>query len=91
MAKDYGRQIPEPGQIVKHFKREFESQDNMYLYEIVGIAHHSETGEDLMVYRALYGEHKMCARPIDMFMSEVDRTKYPDVKQRYRFEVVESD
>lgn len=83
----YDRPIPAPGTIVRHFKRELESEGKMYLYEIVGIAHHSETGEDLMVYRALYGEGKMCARPIDMFMSEVDHVKYPQIKQRYRFEV----
>lgn len=81
------RSVPAPGTIVRHFKREKESEGNMYLYEIVGIAHHSETGEDLMVYRALYGEGKMCARPLDMFMSEVDHEKYPDIKQKYRFEV----
>ena len=89
MSTDYGREIPAPGQIVQHFKREFESEDNMYLYEIIGVAHHSETDENLMVYKALYGEKKMCARPLDMFMSEVDREKYPDVKQKYRFEVVQ--
>ena len=81
-----GRQIFEPGTIVRHFKRELESEGNMYLYEIVGLAHHSETGETLMVYKALYGEGKMCARPIEMFMSEVDHEKYPDIKQKYRFE-----
>lgn len=83
-----GREIPKPGTIVSHFKRQFEAENNMYLYEIVGIAHHSETGENLMVYKALYGEGKMCARPLEMFMSEVDREKYPDVTQKYRFEVV---
>ena len=75
-----------PGDIVQHFKREFDSEGNNYLYEIVGVAHHSETDENLMVYRALYGGGKMCARPVDMFYSEVDRSKYPDVKQKYRFE-----
>lgn len=75
-----------PGDIVQHFKREFEHEGNQYLYEIVGLAHHSETDETLMVYRALYVEGKMCARPVDMFYSEVDHEKYPQVKQKYRFE-----
>lgn len=86
-----GREVPKPGTIVRHFKRELEHEGNMYLYEIVGVAHHSETGENLMVYRALYGEGKMCARPLEMFMSEVDRVKYPEIRQRYRFEPYETD
>ncbi len=81
-----GREIFAAGTKVRHFKRELESEGNMYLYEIVGLAHHSETDETLMVYKALYGEGKMCARPIEMFMSEVDHEKYPDIKQKYRFE-----
>jgi len=80
-----------PGDIVQHFKREFEHEGNQYLYEIVGLAHHSETDETLMVYRALYGEGKMCARPVEMFYSEVDRSKYPDVKQKFRFEKYEGE
>ncbi len=87
---NYGREIPKPGQTVQHFKRELESEGKMYLYKIVGIAHHSETNEMLMVYKALYGEGLMCARPLDMFMSEVDHEKYPNIKQKYRFEVVDT-
>ncbi len=83
-----GREVFAPGTKVQHFKREIEYEGNMYLYEIVGLAHHSETDETLMVYKALYGEGKMCARPLDMFMSEVDHDKYPDIKQKYRFEEV---
>ena len=82
------RSLFNPGTKVRHFKREIDHEGNNYLYEIVGIAHHSETGEDLMVYRALYGEGKMCARPIDMFLSPVDKEKYPDIKQEYRFEKI---
>ena len=82
-----------PGDVVKHFKRETLSDEelktNMYLYEIVGIAEHTETKEKLIVYKALYDKEFMCARPYDMFISEVDRVKYPDIKQKYRFEKVE--
>ena len=82
-----------PGDIVKHFKRETlseeESATNMYLYKIVGLAEHTETGEKLMVYKAMYDKELMCARPLEMFMGEVDRDKYPDIKQRYRFEKAE--
>ena len=84
-----GREVFAPGTKVQHFKREIEHAGNMYLYEIVGLAHHSETDETLMVYKALYGEGKMCARPIEMFMSEVDHEKYPDIKQKFRFEPIE--
>ena len=83
-----GREVFAPGTKVQHFKREINSEGDMYLYEIVGLAHHSETDETLMVYKALYGEGKMCARPIEMFMSEVDHEKYPEIKQKFRFEAV---
>ena len=61
---------------------------NKYLYEIVGVATHSETREPMMVYRPLYDDCGMYVRPLEMFLSEVDHEKYPDVKQRYRFENV---
>ena len=79
------------GSIVKHFKREtlskeeLEKNQNMYLYEIVGIAEHTETKELIMVYKALYSKQTLYARPLSMFMSEVDHTKYPTIKQKYRF------
>ena len=76
------------GDIVQHFKREMvDPNSTQYLYKIVAFAHHSETDEQLVVYEALYPPFKVCARPYDMFMSEVDRSKYPDVKQKYRFEI----
>lgn len=80
------------GDIVKHFKRENVSEDTAeYLYKILAFASHTENGEKLVIYQALYPPYKTCARPYDMFISEVDRDKYPDAKQKYRFEVVETE
>ena len=81
-----------PGDIVQHFKRELLTEEeragNMYLYEIVGVAIHSETREPMMVYRPLYDDGGMYVRPLEMFLSEVDHEKYSEVKQKYRFEEV---
>lgn len=77
------------GDIVRHFKREWVSPGTSeYLYKVLAFAQHTETGEKLVVYQALYSPFKVCARPYTMFMSEVDRTKYPDIKQQYRFEKI---
>lgn len=78
------------GDIVKHFKREWVNQETSeYLYKILAFATHTENEEKLVIYQALYAPYKTCARPYDMFMSEVDREKYPEAKQKYRFEKVE--
>lgn len=92
------------GDMVKHFKRETltgeQLYDNFYyyVYRIIDFAKHTETGELLVIYEALYdGEeighddlHKgdKFARPFDIFMSEVDHAKYPNIKQKYRFEKI---
>ena len=77
------------GDIVQHFKREWVSADTSeYLYKVLAFAQHTETGERLVIYQALYAPFKVCARPYAMFMSGVDREKYPDIRQKYRFEKV---
>lgn len=63
------------------------------IYRVQAIANHTETGETLVVYRDMYGdengERKFYARPYDMFTSKVDKDKYPEVTQEYRFELIE--
>jgi hypothetical protein len=87
------RNILKPGTVLKHFKRNMTDQQklqenpNMYLYRVIGIAKHTETDELMVIYQALYDKEYLCARPIEMFLSEVDKGKYPEVRQKYRFEV----
>lgn len=70
------------GKVVRHFKG--------MRYLCIGIALNTETDEHEMVYMALYDEYKLLTRPLTMFMSKVDKEKYPDAKQEFRFELEES-
>ena len=75
------RHNPRPQEMYRHFKGN--------LYQIRCLAKHSETRELMVVYQAMYGTFEIYVRPLSMFMEEVDRGKYPDARQRYRFELLQ--
>lgn len=71
----------QPKRVYRHFKGDF--------YLVEDVAHHSETGEEYVVYRKLYGDGSLWVRPLSLFLDPVDREKYPDAGQTWRFELQE--
>ena len=74
------RPVPKPNEVYRHFKGKE--------YEVIAIGKHSETLEEMVVYKALYGNGDIWIRPLDMFTIKLDKEKYPDINQEYRFEEI---
>ena len=69
------------GRVYRHFKGDY--------YLVEGVANDSETGAPFVIYRKLYGDGWLWLRPLEMFLSKVEKEKYPDCPQEYRFELQE--